>query len=141
MDVQAGALKANPTPMQNTLTRMRQGLSRCSQPSTAMLVAAAANPKLIKHTNFCRSTLSARAPAGNVNRKKGSDATVDKREMKNGDPVETFYHPGRRTIVGGYAGSRDYRRNPEFSEYRISQGRPSGVHVAGKTCKCSNTLS
>ena len=41
-------------------------------------------------TNFFRSTLSARAPAGSVNRKKGSDATVDMREMKNGDPVETF---------------------------------------------------
>ena len=25
-----------------------------------------------------------------MNRKKGSDATVDMREMKNGDPVETF---------------------------------------------------
>jgi hypothetical protein len=65
-------------------------LSRCSQPSTARLLAAAANPKLIKHTNLCRSTLSARAPAGNVNKKKGSDATVDMREMKKGDPVETF---------------------------------------------------
>ena len=31
--------------------------------------------------------------------------------------------------MGGYAGSRDYRRNPEFSEYRVSQCRPSGAFV------------
>src|SRR5262249_10606666 len=52
--------------------------------------AVAANPTLIKHINFCRSTLSARMPAGSVNRKKGSDATADMSEIKNGDPVKTF---------------------------------------------------
>ena len=31
--------------------------------------------------------------------------------------------------MGGYAGSRDYRSNPEFSEYRVSQCRPSGAFV------------
>ena len=65
-------------------------MSRCSQPNTAKHPAAAANPKLIKHTNFCRSTLSARAPAGSVNRKKGNDATVDISEIKRGDPVKEF---------------------------------------------------
>src|SRR5262245_51057953 len=76
--------------MKNTLTRMMQGLSRCTEPSTDKPAAAAAKPKLIKHTNFCRSTLSARAPAGRVNRKKGSDATVDISEIKNGESVKVF---------------------------------------------------
>jgi hypothetical protein len=30
------------------------------------------------------------APAGRVNREKGSDATVDKREIKKGDPAKTL---------------------------------------------------
>jgi hypothetical protein len=34
--------------------------------------------------------LSARAPAGNVNRKKGSDATVDINDIKSGDAVSRF---------------------------------------------------
>src|SRR5262249_49366873 len=44
----------------------------------------------IKHINFRRSILSARAPAGSVKRKKGSDATVDISEIINGDPVKEF---------------------------------------------------
>src|ERR1700756_1700722 len=48
----------------------------------------AANPILTKQISFRRSTLSARAPAGSVNRKKGSEATVDISEIKNGDPVK-----------------------------------------------------
>ena len=90
IDVQAGALIANPTPMKNTPPRMRQGLRRCSQPSTAKAEAVAAKQTLIVHTSFWRSTLSARAPAGSVNRKKGSDATVDINDSNNGDPVEIF---------------------------------------------------
>jgi RNA polymerase sigma-70 factor (ECF subfamily) len=50
----------------------------------------AAKQTLIVHTSFWRSTLSARAPAGSVNRKKGSDATVDINDSNNGDPVEIF---------------------------------------------------
>ena len=50
-------------------------------------------------------------------------------EMKNGDPTKDIHHPGRRTVVGGYAGSGDYRSNPESSEYRVSQCRPSGAFV------------
>src|SRR6202011_3810721 len=52
IDVQAGALKAKPTPRKNTPTRMRQGLRRCSQPSTAIPTAMAAKQRLIVHTNF-----------------------------------------------------------------------------------------
>jgi len=29
--------------------------------------------------------------------------------------------------MGGHAGSGDYTGNPELSEHRVSQGRPSGV--------------
>src|SRR6516225_7408375 len=90
IDVQAGALKANPTPIKNTLTRMRKALRRCSQPSSAKVEASAASPTLIEHISFGRSTLSAKAPAGRVNRKKGSEATVDRSEIKKGDPVKIF---------------------------------------------------
>jgi hypothetical protein len=34
--------------------------------------------------------MSAREPAGSVNKKKGSEATVDSSEIKNGDGVSTF---------------------------------------------------
>ena len=34
--------------------------------------------------------MSAKAPAGKVNRKKGSEATVDRSEIKNGDPAKIF---------------------------------------------------
>ena len=59
-------------------------------PSTAKAKAVAAMQTLIVQTSFCRSTLSARAPAGSVNRKKGRDATVDINEIKKGDPVKIF---------------------------------------------------
>ena len=65
-----------------------EGLSKCAQPSAAKPAAIAANPTLTKHINFRRSILSARAPAGSVNRKKGSAAAVDISEIKNGDPVK-----------------------------------------------------
>ena len=45
---------------------------------------------LIVQTSFRRSTLSARAPAGSVKRKKGRDATVDINESNKGDPVKIF---------------------------------------------------
>jgi hypothetical protein len=90
IDVQAGALIANPTPMKNTQPRMRQGLRRCSQPSTAKAKVVAAKQTLTVHTSFWRSTLSARAPAGIVNRKKGRDATVDINDSNKGDPVCKF---------------------------------------------------
>jgi hypothetical protein len=34
--------------------------------------------------------MSARAPAGSVNKKKGNEATVDRSEIKNGDGVSIF---------------------------------------------------
>src|ERR1700730_56586 len=63
---------------------------RRSQPSTASPAAIAANQRLIPHTNFLRFTLSASTPAGRVNKKKGSDATVAMSEIKTGEPVTTF---------------------------------------------------
>src|SRR5258708_21043919 len=63
---------------------------RRSQPSTANPAAIAANQRLIQHTNFLRFTLSASTPAGRVNKKKGSDATVAMSEIKNGEPVSRF---------------------------------------------------
>src|SRR5260221_8365431 len=63
---------------------------RRSQPSTANPAAIAANQRLTQHTNFLRLTLSASTPAGRVNKKKGSDATVAMSEIKNGEPVTTF---------------------------------------------------
>jgi hypothetical protein len=53
-------------------------------------MAVAANQRLMAHTNFRRSILSARAPAGSVNRKKGSEAAVDMSDIKNGDAVSRF---------------------------------------------------
>src|SRR6516165_5481723 len=37
-----------------------------------------------------RSTMSARAPAGNVKKKNGSEATVDIRERNNGESLTRF---------------------------------------------------
>jgi hypothetical protein len=88
IDVQAGPLIANPTPIKNTRPRMRQGLSRCSQPSSAKAKVVATKQTLTVHTSFWRFTLSASAPAGSVNKKNGRDATVDINDSKNGDPVK-----------------------------------------------------
>ena len=87
VDVQVGAFRAKPTPMRNTKARITLGLRRCRQPRIAMPAAAAANQRFTRQSNFLRSTMSARAPAGSVNKKKGSDATVDRSEIKNGDGV------------------------------------------------------
>jgi hypothetical protein len=46
---------------------------------------AGAHIDLAVHGRQAQLAISARAPAGNVNRKKGSEATVDMREIKNGD--------------------------------------------------------
>src|SRR6516164_4685199 len=53
-------------------------------------MAVAANQRLMAQTNFWRSILSARAPAGSVKRKKASDATVDMSDMKSGDSLSIF---------------------------------------------------
>ncbi|SRR6266446_5143651 len=52
--------------------------------------AAAANHIFITYINRLRSTISARAPAGSVKRKKGNDATVDIKERSNGEFVSMF---------------------------------------------------
>src|SRR5580704_13822837 len=90
IDVQTGAFRAKPTPMRNTKTRITWGLRKCSQPRIAMPAAAPANQRFTTQSNFLRSTMSARAPAGRVNKKKGSEATVDRSEIKNGDGVSIF---------------------------------------------------
>src|SRR6202045_1518054 len=63
---------------------------RWSQPSTAKVKVVTAKQTLTVHTSFWRSTLSASAPAGSVNRKKGRDATVDINDSNKGDPVKIF---------------------------------------------------
>src|SRR4029077_5638090 len=71
-------------------------------------MAIAASQRLMAHTSFFRSTLSARAPAGSVNRKKGSDATVDMSDIKRGDG-------GTRFIDQGAALSWAARQGPEIT--------------------------
>jgi hypothetical protein len=61
-----------------------------SQPRIARATAAAANQRLIPQNNLFRFTLSASAPAGNVNRRKGNDATVEMSEIRNGEAASVF---------------------------------------------------
>lgn len=75
--VQAGALKANPIPIRNTQASKMHGFSSRNEARRASEPAAAANQRFIIETNFRRSKISAKAPAGKVNKKKGKDATVD----------------------------------------------------------------
>ena len=44
----------------------------------------------ITHKSFLRLTMSAKAPAGNVNKKKGREAAVDNSERNKGDGVIVF---------------------------------------------------
>lgn len=75
--VQAGALKANPVPIRNTKASKMYGFSSRNEARRAREPAATANQRFIVEINFRRSTISAKAPAGRVNKKKGKDATVD----------------------------------------------------------------
>jgi hypothetical protein len=59
-------------------------------PSKASAPAQIANHRFIAHKSFFRSTISASAPAGSVNKKNGSEATVDIREIRNIDEVRVF---------------------------------------------------
>ena len=90
IEIEAGALKAKPIPMRNTQTRMRPGLMRRSQTGIAKLAAATANQRLIPQSKFLQSTMSAKVPPGNVNRKKGSEAAVDMSDIKSGDGASIF---------------------------------------------------
>ena len=89
-DVQAGALQANPIPRRNTAIRMTDGFSSLSDPRTASPAAATTSQTCITHRSFLRLTMSARAPAGKVNKKKGREAAVDNRERYKGDGVIVF---------------------------------------------------
>src|ERR1700693_261429 len=89
-DVQTGALNANPIPRRNTAIRITAGLSSLSDPSNARAAAATTSQTCITHKSFLRLSMSAKPPAGNVNRKKGREAAVDNRESKKGDGVIVF---------------------------------------------------
>src|SRR5580700_2071720 len=88
--VQAGALKAKPTPVRNIQINTRVGVSQWNVKSTASSAAEAASQKLMKRRSLRRSTMSAKAPAGKVNRKNGRDATVDIKESKSADGLSMF---------------------------------------------------
>src|SRR5215831_8469872 len=49
-----------------------------------------ASQRFMMHRSLLRSIMSAIAPAGNVNRKKGKVATVDIREIRRGEGVSVF---------------------------------------------------
>src|SRR6516164_10458908 len=89
-ELQAGALKAKPTPIVKTEIRITYGLSNPKKPRSARQPADPANHKFIAQRSFFRSTMSARAPAGSVKKKKGSAATVDITEIRNIDGVSVF---------------------------------------------------
>src|SRR6266481_134511 len=88
--VQAGALKAKPTPVRKTQINTRAGVSQWNVKSTASRAAEAASQKLMKRRSLRRSTMSAKAPAGKVKRKNGRDATVDIKESKSADGLSMF---------------------------------------------------
>ena len=89
-ELQAGALKAKPTPIRKTDTKIRYGLSKPSMPSTASMPAVQASQRFIVHKSFFRSTRSASEPAGRVKKKSGSEATVAITEIRNLDGVSMF---------------------------------------------------
>ena len=78
-----------------------------SQPRIASPAAAAANQRFTTHSNFFRSTMSARAPAGSVNKKKGNEAAVDRSEINNGDGVSIFIIHVAAVSWAATAGSGD----------------------------------
>src|SRR5260370_7722392 len=75
-EANAGALKAKPAPIRNAKSRTRLPSRRCDQPRIASAPADAANQMWAILTNFARSTMSARAPAGRGKKKKGSETNV-----------------------------------------------------------------
>jgi hypothetical protein len=89
-ELQAGALHANPTPNRKTAARIMLGLKNLSVPITASPPAATISQTCMTHSSFLRFSMSARAPAGNVKRKKGRAAAVDKRERNSGEGVKVF---------------------------------------------------
>ena len=74
-----------PAPIKNTKSSMRLPLRRCNQPRIARPAAEAANQTCTILTNFARSTMSARAPAGRVNKKNGSELNVDTKDRNRAE--------------------------------------------------------
>ena len=60
------------------------------QPRNPRKPAEPASHRFMVHRSFFRSTMSASAPAGRVNKKKGRAATVDITEIRNIDGVSVF---------------------------------------------------
>jgi hypothetical protein len=89
-ELQAGALNEKPTPIKKTHVKIKYGFSKSIAPSNASRPAQIANHRFIVHNSFFRSTISAREPAGSVNKKNGREATVDITEIKNIDEVRVF---------------------------------------------------
>src|SRR5260370_27570423 len=79
----AGALNANPVPIRNIEPRMRYGVRRFNQPTIASPPAHTANQMYAMYNIFLRFIMSARAPAGRIDRKNGSAAAVDIRERSS----------------------------------------------------------
>ena len=90
MELKAGALNAKPTPIKKTHVKIKYGFSKSIVPSNASAPAQIANHRFIVHNSFFRSTISAREPAGSVNKKNGREATVDITEIRNTDEVRVF---------------------------------------------------
>jgi hypothetical protein len=88
--VQAGAVKANPIPIKKIQIRIMYGLRTPSEPKIASSPAATASQTFIIQSNLRLSTMSAKAPAGKVNRKNGKDATVDINDRKNADALSLY---------------------------------------------------
>src|ERR1700730_11137128 len=88
--VQAGALKANPIPVKKIQIRIMYGLRTPSEPKIASSPAATASQTFITQSNLRLSTMSAKAPAGKVNRKNGKDATVDINDRNNADALSLY---------------------------------------------------
>src|ERR1700730_11245645 len=89
-DVQNGALQAKPTPRRKTAISTTVGVRSPSEPSSARPAAAATSQICMTHKSFLRLTISASAPAGKVNRKKGREAAVERSERYKGDGVIVF---------------------------------------------------
>jgi len=73
-----------------TDARITSGLRRPKNPRSARQAAEPASYTFIVKRSFFRSTMSASAPAGSVNKKKGSAATVDITEIRNIEGVNVF---------------------------------------------------
>ena len=68
-----------------------------------------------------------------MNKKKGSEATVDMSEIKKGDPVKAFIiQVAALSFVSGHTGSGDHGRNPEFNPVTKAARSPSFRNVVPK---------